>query len=131
VSNRPVVLFACVHNAGRSQMAAALMRRHAGDRIDVRSAGSQPANEVNPVAIEALAELGIDHSAEPRKLDDAVVREADVVVTMGCGDECPFYPGKRYEDWELDDPSGLPLERVREIRDEIDRRVRGLAGELL
>lgn len=130
-SDRPVVLFACVHNAGRSQMAAALMRERSGDAIDVRSAGSDPASEVNPVAIEAMAELGIELAGEPRKLDDEVVREADVVVTMGCGDECPFHPGKRYEDWQLDDPAGLSLAAVRPIRDEIDRRVRALAAELL
>lgn len=130
-SDRPVVLFACVHNAGRSQMAAALMRERSGGAIEVRSAGSDPASEVNPVAIEAMAELGIELAGEPRKLDDEVVREADVVVTMGCGDECPFHPGKRYEDWQLDDPAGLSLAAVRPIRDEIDRRVRALAAELL
>lgn len=131
MSDRPVVLFACVHNAGRSQMAAALMRERSEGRIDVRSAGSDPGSEINPVAVEAMAELGIDLAGEPRRLDDDLVREADVVVTMGCGDECPFVPGKRYEDWELDDPAGQPIERVREIRDEIDRRVIDLARVLL
>ena len=131
MSDRPVVLFACVHNAGRIQMAAALMRERSEGRIDVRSAGSDPGSEINPVAVEAMAELGIDLAGEPRRLDDDLVREADVVVTMGCGDECPFVPGKRYEDWELDDPAGQPIERVREIRDEIDRRVIDLARVLL
>jgi arsenate reductase len=129
---RPAVLFACVHNAGRSQMAAALMERRGGGRIEVRSAGSDPAAEVNPVVVEAMAELGLDVAGErPKKLTDERVREADVVVTMGCGDECPFYPGKRYEDWELDDPAGRDLDQVRAIRDEIERRVEALAGELL
>jgi arsenate reductase (thioredoxin) len=130
--DRPTVLFACVHNAGRSQMAAALMERHGAGRIEVRSAGSEPAAEVNPVVVEAMAELGLDVAGErPKKLTDESVAEADVVVTMGCGDECPFHPGKRYEDWELDDPAGRDLADVRAIRDEIERRVRPLAGELL
>jgi arsenate reductase (thioredoxin) len=130
--DRPSVLFLCVHNAGRSQMAAGFLRHLAGAEVEVFSGGSQPAASVNPVAVAAMAEKGIDISREqPRPWSDDDVRSADVVVTMGCGDECPFYPGKRYEDWDLDDPSGQPLERVREIRDEIDRRVRGLAGELL
>jgi arsenate reductase len=132
MSDRPTVLFACVHNAGRSQMAAALMERHGTGEIEVRSAGSQPASEVNPVVVEAMAEIGLDVAGErPRKLTDESVSEADVVVTMGCGDECPFQPGKRYEDWELDDPAGREIGEVRAIRDEIERRVRALAAELL
>ena len=129
---RPVVLFVCVHNAGRSQMAAALLDRYAGGRIDVRSAGSEPADQVNPAVAEAMAEVGLDISKEfPRMLTDGAVREADVVITMGCGDACPFYPGKRYEDWDLADPAGRTVEEVRPIRDEIERRVSGLADELL
>jgi arsenate reductase len=132
MSDRPTVLFACVHNAGRSQMAAALMERHGTGEIEVRSAGSQPASEINPVVVEAMAEIGLDVAGErPRKLTDESVSEADVVVTMGCGDECPFQPGKRYEDWELDDPAGREIGEVRAIRDEIERRVRALAAELL
>ncbi|HEY8465190.1 MAG TPA: arsenate reductase ArsC [Solirubrobacterales bacterium] len=128
---RPTVLFVCVHNAGRSQMAAALMRRLAGDRAVVRSAGSEPVERVNPVAVEAMREVGVDISAEaPKLLETAAVREADVVVTMGCGDECPFYPGRRYEDWDVDDPAGQDLETVRRIRDDIEARVRALASEL-
>jgi arsenate reductase (thioredoxin) len=128
----PEVLFVCVHNAGRSQMAAALLERHAAGRIRVRSAGSTPANEVNPSVVEAMAELGIDISSErPKGLTDDAVREADVVITMGCGDACPVFPGKRYLDWELPDPSGKTLDEVRPIRDEIDGRVRGLLDELL
>jgi protein-tyrosine-phosphatase len=128
----PEVLFVCVHNAGRSQMAAALLEHHAAGRVRVRSAGSTPADEVNPAVVAAMAELGIDISAErPKGLTEEAVREADVVVTMGCGDACPVFPGKRYLDWELPDPSGLPVERVRPIRDEIDRRVRALLGELV
>ncbi len=125
------VLFVCVQNAGRSQMAAALLERHAGGRVHVRSAGSDPAEELNPAVVEALAEVGIDISTEvPKGLTDEAVREADVVVTMGCGDACPVYPGKRYLDWELEDPAGKSLEDVRRIRDEIDRRVRALTDEL-
>ncbi len=132
MGDRPTVLFACVHNAGRSQMAAALMERHGGGRIEVRSAGSEPADEVNPVVVEAMAELGLDVAGgRPKRLTDEAVAESDVVVTMGCGDECPFHPGKRYEDWELDDPDGRPLGEVRAIRDEIERRVEALTGELL
>jgi protein-tyrosine-phosphatase len=128
---RPTVLFVCVHNAGRSQMAAGYLQRLAGDRIEVLSAGSQPADEVNAVAVAAMAEEGIDLMAEtPKLLTDAAVRRADVVVTMGCGDECPFYPGKRYEDWVLDDPAGQDIEVVRRIRDEIRRRVERLVDEL-
>jgi protein-tyrosine-phosphatase len=128
---RPVVLFVCVHNAGRSQMAAGFLQRLGGDRIQVLSAGSEPADRVNPAAVQAMAEKGIDISWErPKLLQDSDVREADVVITMGCGDACPFYPGKRYEDWDLADPAGQPLDRVRPIRDEIERRVRRLIGEL-
>jgi arsenate reductase len=127
----PEVLFVCVHNAGRSQMAAALLAHRAGGRVRVRSAGSEPAEELNLAAVAVMAELGIDLSAAvPRRLDDDDVRKADVVVTMGCGDACPIYPGKRYEDWELPDPAGRPVEVVRSIRDEIDRRVRGLLAEI-
>ena len=120
----------CVHNAGRSQMAAALLERHGDGRVHVRSAGSEPADELNPAVVEAMSEVGIDLRGRPRRLEDADVREADVVVTMGCGDACPIYPGKRYEDWELDDPAGKPLEQVRPIRDEIERRVRELVARL-
>jgi arsenate reductase len=128
----PEVLFVCVQNAGRSQMAAALLQRYANGRVRVRSAGSEPADAVHPVVIEALAEVGIDISAEvPKGLTNDAVREADAVVTMGCGDACPVYPGKRYLDWELEDPAGKSLEDVRRIRDEIDRRVRALTDELL
>jgi arsenate reductase len=130
----PEVLFVCVHNAGRSQMAAALLAHHAGDRIVVRSAGTAPSNTINPAVIEAMAEIGIDlvaSGAIPKRLTDAAVEASDVVITMGCGDECPFYAGKRYLDWQLDDPAGLGVEAVRPIRDEIDRRVRELLGELV
>ncbi len=127
----PEVLFVCTHNAGRSQMAAALMEHLSGGRVRVRSAGSEPAAEVNPVAVEAMRELGIDLAdRRPRRLEDRAVREADVVVTMGCGDECPYYPGKRYEDWDLPDPSGKDLDQVRTIRDRIERRVRVLLESL-
>ena len=126
------VLFVCVHNAGRSQMAAGLLRRRSEGRIRVRSAGSAPAGEINPNAVVALEELGVDvGEAFPKPLTDEVVRAADVVVTMGCGDACPIYPGKRYEDWELDDPAGQDLETVRRIRHELDRRVQRLIAELL
>jgi arsenate reductase (thioredoxin) len=128
----PEVLFVCVHNAGRSQMAAGLLELRSQGRVHVRSAGSAPADEINPNAVAALEELGVDMSEEfPKPLTDEAVRAADVVVTMGCGDACPIYPGKRYEDWELDDPAGQDLETVRRIRDEIDRRVQRLIGELL
>ncbi len=128
---RPSVLFLCVHNAGRSQMAAGWLRHLAGDEVEVYSGGSQPADSVNQVAVAAMAEHGIDISANvPRRWSDETIRAADVVVTMGCGDECPYYPGKRYVDWELEDPSGKGLEKVRPIRDEIERRVRGLMEEL-
>ncbi len=126
------VLFVCVHNAGRSQMAAALLDHHAGGRVHVRSAGSTPADEINPSVVAAMEELGLDLSKEfPKPLTDEYVQAADVVVTMGCGDACPIYPGKRYLDWELPDPAGKSLEEVRPIRDEIDRRVRELLAEIL
>jgi arsenate reductase (thioredoxin) len=127
----PEVLFVCVHNAGRSQMAAALLERHGAGRISVRSAGSEPAAELNPAVVEAMRELGIHlDGRRPRRLADEDVREADVVVTMGCGDACPVYPGKRYEDWALEDPAGKSLAEVRQIRDEIERRVRELVSRL-
>lgn len=131
--DRPEVLFVCVHNAGRSQMAAAFVQHLAGDRVEVRSAGSAPANDVNPAVVEAMAEVGIDlraMGAVPKKLDEAAVRASDVVITMGCGDACPIFPGKRYEDWVLDDPAGQGVDAVRPIRDEIERRVRGLLEEI-
>ncbi len=129
---RPEVLFVCVHNAGRSQMAAGLVRLHSAGRIQVRSAGSDPAEVLNPAVVEAMEEVGVDMSEEfPKPLTDVAVRAADVVITMGCGDACPVYPGKRYEDWALEDPAGQELETVRRIRDEIDARVRTLVGELL
>jgi arsenate reductase len=131
VSDHPTVLFVCVHNAGRSQMAAALLARRSEGRIDVRSAGSEPADRIHPGVLEAMAEIGIDLSRErPKLLSDDVVRSVDVVVRMGCGDACPVYPGTRYLDWELRDPAGLSIEEVRSIRDEIDARVRDLAREL-
>ena len=127
----PEVLFVCVHNAGRSQMAAALLRAMAAGRVEVRSAGSEPGNQLNPRVVEAMREIGIDISAEaPKAMTGNMVKEADVVITMGCGDACPIYPGKRYEDWELEDPAGKDLETVRRIRDEIAERVRGLVAEL-
>jgi arsenate reductase len=132
VREYPEVLFVCVHNAGRSQMAAALLDRHARGRVHVRSAGSAPADEINPAVEEAMAEIGIDISTEfPKPLTDEAVRHADVVITMGCGDACPIYPGKRYLDWDLPDPAGKPVQDVRPIRDEIDRRVRSLVDELV
>jgi protein-tyrosine-phosphatase len=129
---RPEVLFVCVHNAGRSQIAAGLVKLRSGGGVHVRSAGSDPADELNPAVVEAMAEVGVDLAAEvPKPLTDEAVRASDVVITMGCGDACPVYPGKRYEDWTLDDPAGQDLETVRRIRDEIDARVRTLVGELL
>ncbi len=131
---RPEVLFVCVHNAGRSQMAAALLQHHAGDRIAIRSAGTAPADTINPTVIDAMGELGIDlHAigAAPKKLTDDAVRASDVVITMGCGDQCPYYPGKHYLDWQLDDPAGQPIAAVRAIRDRIDELVRQLVTELL
>jgi arsenate reductase (thioredoxin) len=128
----PEVLFVCVHNAGRSQMAAGLVKLRSEGRIHVRSAGSNPGDEINPAVVEAMDEVGVDMSEEfPKPLTDEVVRAADVVITMGCGDACPVYPGKRYEDWTLDDPAGQDLETVRRIRDEIDRRVQTLIAELV
>ena len=128
---KPEVLFLCVHNAGRSQMAAALMDHYAEGRVTARSAGSDPADRLNPAVVEAMAEWDIDISAEqPKKLTDELGRGADTIVTMGCGDTCPVYPGKRYVDWELPDPAGKDLREVRLIRDEIDRHVRALVDEL-
>ena len=127
----PEVLFVCTHNAGRSQMAAALLGHEAAGRVRVTSAGSQPARELNPAVVAAMAELGLDISREfPKRLTTDQVQAADVVITMGCGDACPVYPGKRYLDWDLPDPAGLPLGQVRPIRDEIARRVRDLVTEL-
>jgi protein-tyrosine-phosphatase len=132
VTDTPEVLFVCVHNAGRSQMAAALLDHHADGRVLVRSAGSEPAARLNPAVVAAMAELGIDLSRElPKPLTDQAVRAADVVITMGCGDACQIYPGKRYEDWQLQDPAGQPVEAVRGIRDQIDARVQQLLRELL
>ena len=129
--DRPSVLFVCVHNAGRSQMAAGFLTALAGDRVEVRSAGSMPGDQVNPAAVEAMAEVGIDIAGEqPKKLTDDAVVASDVVITMGCGDECPFFPGKRYEDWVLDDPAGQGVEAVRPIRDEIRTRIEALIASL-
>ena len=131
-NEQPEVLFVCVHNAGRSQMAAGLVRLRSGGRIRVRSAGSEPADTINPAVIAAMDEIGVDMSEEfPKPLTDDVVRAADVVITMGCGDACPIYPGKRYEDWALDDPAGQDLETVRRIRDDLDARIQTLVGELV
>ena len=132
MSDKPTILFVCVHNAGRSQMAAAYLTHLSEGRIEVRSAGSAPAETVNPAAVEAMAEEGIDMSAQtPKVLTDAAVQDSDVVITMGCGDACPFYPGKRYEDWALEDPAGKGVESVRPIRDEIKARIQALISELL
>jgi arsenate reductase (thioredoxin) len=129
--DQPEVLFVCVHNAGRSQMAAGLVKLRSEGRIHVRSAGSAPGSEINPAVVEAMQEIGVDLSEEfPKPLTDEFVKGADVVITMGCGDACPIYPGKKYEDWELDDPAGQDLESVRRIRDEIDARVQNLVAEL-
>src|SRR5438105_2528849 len=129
---QPEVLFVCVRNAGRSQMAAGLVKLRSAGRIHVRSAGSAPGEKINPAVVSAMTELGVDMSEEfPKPLTDEVVRAADVVVTMGCGDACPIYPGKRYEDWQLEDPAGKGVETVRRIRDEIDERVQKLVAELL
>ena len=128
----PEVLFVCVHNAGRSQMAAGLLEQLAEGRVHIRTAGSDPADQINPAVVEAMDEVGVDLSEEfPKPLTDEVVKAADAVITMGCGDACPIYPGKRYEDWELTDPEGKDLATVRGIRDEIDAKVRALLGELL
>ncbi|KUM38265.1 arsenate reductase ArsC [Arthrobacter sp. EPSL27] len=130
-ARKPSVLFVCVHNAGRSQMAAAFLTTLSNGAIEVRSAGSAPADKVNPAAVEAMAELGIDMSAEiPKVLTTEAVKESDVVITMGCGDTCPIFPGKRYEDWELEDPAGQGVESVRPIRDEIKTRIEGLIASL-
>ena len=132
MSDKPSVLFVCVHNAGRSQMAAAYLAHLGGGAVEVRSAGSEPADEVNPAAVAAMAEEGIDIASEtPKLLSGTAVMESDVVITMGCGDTCPIYPGKRYEDWQLDDPAGLDLPAVRPIRDEVRRRVATLLATLL
>ena len=129
---RPVVLFVCVHNAGRSQMAAGWLAHVAGDRIEIRSGGSEPAEQINPVAVRAMAEVGIDIAGrQPARLTTAAVRGTDVVVTMGCGDACPVFAGTRYEDWQLDDPAGQSIDIVRQIRDEIRQRVERLAQDLL
>ena len=127
----PMVLFVCVHNAGRSQIAAGYLRHYAGESIEVRSAGSIPAEKINPAAVEVMAEVGIDITTEqPKLLTTDAVQAADVVITMGCGDACPFFPGKRYEDWQLDDPAGQGIDAVRTIRDDIENRVRDLIAEL-
>jgi arsenate reductase len=132
MSKKPTVLFVCVHNAGRSQMAAGFMRELAGDKVEVLSAGSTPKIEINPVAVAAMAEVGIDISTQqPKILTTEAVQESDAVITMGCGDACPFYPGKRYEDWVLEDPAGQDLEFVRKVRDEIKERVQLLLNELI
>ena len=132
MKEQPEVLFVCVHNAGRSQMAAGLVKHRSMGRIHVRSAGSDPGEEINPAVVEAMSEIGVDLSEEfPKPLTDEVVRAADVVITMGCGDACPIYPGKRYEDWELEDPAGKDVETARRIRDEIDICVQRLVAELL
>jgi arsenate reductase len=132
MTDKPAVLFVCVHNAGRSQMAAGFLRALGGGAIDVLSAGSAPKDEINPIAVEAMAEEGIDIADNtPKVLTVDAVRESDVVITMGCGDVCPIFPGKRYEDWVLDDPAGQGIEAVRPIRDEIRRRVQSLVDDLL
>ncbi len=131
MTDAPRVLFVCVHNAGRSQMAAALLQHHAGDRVEVLSAGSAPADEINPAVREVMAELGIDLTAEkPKLLTADAVQASDVVITMGCGDACPIFPGKRYLDWDLTDPAGKAPDQIRPIRDEINARVRALLAEL-
>jgi arsenate reductase (thioredoxin) len=132
MSGTPRVLFVCVHNAGRSQMAAALLTHLAGDRIEVRSAGTEPADQINPAAVTAMAEIGIDITAEvPKVVTPDAVEASDVVITMGCGDTCPYFPGVSYRDWELDDPADQPLDTVRAIRDDIAERIRALIAELL
>ncbi|CAN7449282.1 arsenate reductase ArsC [Microbacterium sp. LjRoot45] len=132
MTGKPTVLFVCVHNAGRSQMAAGYLQHLAGDRVEVLSAGSAPKDQINPVAVEAMAEEGIDIAGgTPKLLTVDAVKESDVVITMGCGDACPIFPGKRYEDWQLDDPAGQGIDAVRPIRDEIRSRIEGLIAELL
>jgi protein-tyrosine-phosphatase len=131
VKEQPEILFVCVHNAGRSQMAAGLVKLRSQGRVHVRSAGSDPTDQINPAVVQAMTEIGVDMSEEfPKPLTDEVVKAADVVITMGCGDACPIYPGKKYEDWELQDPAGQDIETVRRIRDEVDTRVRNLIAEL-
>ena len=130
--SQPTVLFVCVHNAGRSQMAAGFMQHKAGECVQVLSAGSAPKESINPIAVQVMAEIGIDiSSSQPKILTDSAVEESDVVITMGCGDACKFYPGKRYEDWKLDDPAGQSLEKVRQIRDLIEAKVTQLLSEIL
>jgi arsenate reductase (thioredoxin) len=132
MTDKPKVLFVCVHNAGRSQMAAGWLRHLAGDAVEVRSAGSAPADAVNPVAVQAMREVGIDISGGlPKKLDDDTARDCDVIITMGCGDACPYVPGKRYEDWQLTDPAGQSIDVVRHVRDDIGERVQHLIEDLL
>jgi Protein-tyrosine-phosphatase len=132
MSDKPTVLFVCIHNAGRSQMAAGYLRQLAGDRVDVLSAGSEPTDQLNPIAVQVMAEEGVDIAGNaPKILTTEAVKESDVVITMGCGDTCPIFPGKRYEDWDLTDPAGRPIDEVRPIRDEIKQRVQGLLAELL
>ncbi|HEY2673016.1 MAG TPA: arsenate reductase ArsC [Rugosimonospora sp.] len=132
MSDKPSVLFVCVHNAGRSQMAAGWLRHLAGDRIEIRSAGTAPADQINPVAVAVMREVGIDITDQiPKALDNATAQDSDVIITMGCGDTCPYFPGKRYEDWKLDDPAGQPIDSVRRIRDDIRDRIQVLAGQLL
>mgnify|MGYP000668069178 FL=1 len=132
MSDKKTIMFVCVHNAGRSQMAAGFMRELGGDRVEVLSAGSAPKDSINPVAVDAMAELGIDiANQKPKILTPEAVQQSDVVITMGCGDACPYYPGKRYEDWKLDDPAGQGIEPVRAIRDEIKSRVEALFAEIL
>src|SRR5271165_4091724 len=132
MADKPSVLFVCVHNAGRSQMAAALLSHLAGDRIEVRSGGTEPADQINPVAVAAMAELGIDiTAATPKILTGDTVQSSDVVITMGCGDACPYFPGVSYRDWKLSDPAGQPLDTVRAIRDDIANRIRALITELI
>ncbi len=132
MADKPSVLFVCVHNAGRSQMAAGFLRHLSGGAVEVRSAGSMPADQINPVAVDAMLELGIDiRDQQPKVLTTDAVQASDVVITMGCGDACPIFPGKRYEDWELVDPAGKDIETVREVRDDIKRRIQSLLAELL
>jgi arsenate reductase len=132
MTDKPSVLFVCVHNAGRSQMAAGWLRHLAGDAVEVRSAGSQPADQINPAAVEAMREVGIDITGQtPNKLDYETAQDSDVIITMGCGDACPIFPGKRYEDWKLDDPAGLGVNAVRLIRDQIKDRIEALLADLL
>jgi arsenate reductase (thioredoxin) len=131
MTGKPSVLFVCVHNAGRSQMAAGWLRHLAADTVEVRSAGSEPADQINPVAVQAMAEIGIDITGEqPKKLDYATAQDSDVIITMGCGDTCPVFPGRRYEDWQLTDPAGQPLDVVRTVRDDIRARIEKLITEL-